>query len=78
MHTIRKAALVVIFAAFLSTMLTACNEQRSLPKIAFKATDITGLDYAKGFDLTDHNGQRKTLADFKGKVVLVFFGFTDT
>lgn len=76
MRTIRKAALVVIFAAFLSLMLTACNEQRSLPKVAFKATDITGLDYAKGFDLTDHNGQRKTLADFKGKVVLVFFGFT--
>lgn len=43
---------------------------------AFKNTDITGLDYARGFTLTDHTGKQRTLADFKGKAVLVFFGFT--
>jgi protein SCO1/2 len=43
---------------------------------AFKNTDITGLDYARGFTLTDHTGQQRTLADYKGKAVLVFFGFT--
>lgn len=43
---------------------------------AFKNTDITGLDYAKDFRLTDHHGKQRTLADFKGKAVLVFFGFT--
>jgi len=69
-----KAA--IVFAAVLGLLLVGCGEQRSPPKVAFKATDITGLDYAKDFDLTDHHGQRKTLADFKGKVVLVFFGFT--
>jgi protein SCO1/2 len=42
----------------------------------FKNTDVTGLNYAKDFALTDHNGQRRTLADFKGKAVVVFFGFT--
>jgi protein SCO1/2 len=42
----------------------------------FKNTDVTGLDYAKDFSLTDHNGKRRTLADFKGKVVVVFFGYT--
>ena len=42
----------------------------------FSGIDITGADYATGFSLTDHNGQPRTLADFKGKVVLVFFGFT--
>lgn len=43
---------------------------------AFKNTDVTGLGYAKEFALTDHNGKPRTLADFKGKVVVVFFGFT--
>lgn len=43
---------------------------------AFKNTDVTGLGYARDFALTDHNGKPRTLADFKGKAVLVFFGFT--
>ena len=43
---------------------------------AFKGIDITGADYAQGFSLTDHNGQARTLADFKGQAVVVFFGFT--
>lgn len=43
---------------------------------SFKNTDVTGLGYAKNFTLTDHNGNPRTLADFKGKVVIVFFGFT--
>ncbi len=43
---------------------------------AFKATDITGADFAKGFELTGHDGNRYTLDSFKGKVVLIFFGFT--
>ena len=55
--------------------LTACEKSQS-PKVPFANTDITGLDYAKGFALTDHNGKPSTLADFKGKVVVVFFGYT--
>lgn len=43
---------------------------------AFKAIDITGADYATDFKLTDHNGQIKTIADFKGKITVLFFGFT--
>lgn len=43
---------------------------------SFKGVDITGADYAKGFNLTDHNGQSRSLADFAGKVVVVFFGYT--
>jgi len=42
----------------------------------FKNTDVTGLEYAKDFVLTDHTGKTRTLADFKGKVVLIFFGYT--
>jgi protein SCO1/2 len=37
---------------------------------------ITGADYATSFQLTDHNGQVRTLADFKGKAVVIFFGYT--
>lgn len=50
--------------------------ERMLPAAAFKAVDITGANYALDFDLPDADGQRRRLADFKGKLVLVFFGFT--
>jgi protein SCO1/2 len=59
--------------AIASTMwLTACPED--VPP--FVGIDITGANYAQDFTLTDHNGQRRTLADFKGKAVVIFFGFT--
>ena len=45
------------------------------PPPAFQATDITGAEFARNFKLTDHNGAVRTLADFKGKVVAVFFGY---
>ena len=52
--------------------LMACSPDK--PK--FNAIDITGADYAKGFTLTDHNGQSRSLSDFKGKVVVLFYGYT--
>ncbi len=52
--------------------LAACSPDK--PK--FNAIDITGADYAKGFTLTDQNGQSRSLSDFKGKVVVLFFGYT--
>lgn len=42
----------------------------------YKSIDVTGANYAQGFTLTDHNGQPRSLSDFKGKVVVVFFGYT--
>lgn len=61
----------------LSLALTGCGDKgQPVPKVAFANTDITGLDYAQGFALTDHNGQQRTLSDFRGKVVFVFFGYT--
>ncbi len=45
-------------------------------KPAFKGVDITGADYAKDFALPDQNGQLRTLKDFAGKAVVVFFGYT--
>ncbi|HAT32518.1 MAG TPA: SCO family protein [Janthinobacterium sp.] len=59
----------------LSFLLAACGKPAE-PKLEFKNTDLTGLDYARDFALTDHNGKARTLADFKGKVVVMFFGYT--
>jgi protein SCO1/2 len=44
--------------------------------VSFNATDITGGSFDPAFELTDHTGARRSLADFRGKVVTVFFGFT--
>ena len=43
--------------------------------VSFKGIDITGAPYGKGFALTDMHGQPRTLADFAGKVVMLYFGF---
>jgi protein SCO1/2 len=59
----------------LAAMLMACDKAAESPP-SFKNTDVTGLQYAQDFSLTDHNGVRRTLADFRGKLVLVFFGYT--
>lgn len=45
-------------------------------KPQFQSIDLTGADYARGFELADQNGKIRSLKDFAGKVVVVFFGFT--
>jgi len=68
-HTLLALGVSVLIG---SIVLTACNPNQP----SFKGVDITGADYAKGFSLMDHNGQVRSLADFSGKVVVVFFGYT--
>ena len=63
----------LVFFILAAVLLVACGGEQ---KAQFRNTDITGADYAKGFELTDHTGKRRTLEDFRGKVVTVFFGFT--
>jgi protein SCO1/2 len=53
-------------------LLTACDGGG--PK--FKSTDITGADFGKTLALTGHDGKPRTLADFRGKIVVLFFGYT--
>ena len=60
-----------VFLLLLLAGLTACDNTTQ-----FSGIDITGADYGKALKLTDHNGNSRSLADFKGKVTLVFFGFT--
>ena len=64
----RRTAIAVLVSA----ALAACSAE----KPAFKGIDITGAQYARQLDLPDASGKPRTLADFKGKVVVVFFGFT--
>ncbi len=52
-------------------ILAACSKPAS-----FKSRDITGLEYGSQLALPDHTGRARTLADFKGKVVVIFFGYT--
>ena len=61
----------MVLAAF---VLAGCQPAPQPP--AFQATDITGAAFARDFRLTDHNGQVRSLADFKGQVVAIFFGYT--
>jgi len=68
----RYAAALFVITGLLLT--AGCTEKPEAPR--FKLTDVTGASFGKDFALTDHNGQRRTLADFKGKVVTLFFGFT--
>jgi protein SCO1/2 len=53
-------------------VLAACGDR----KPQFNAVDLTGADYAKDFQLPDADGKVRTLQEFKGKVVVVFFGYT--
>lgn len=58
-------------AVAVSFGLTACTEAPA----TFNAVDMTGADYAKNFSLADADGKLRTLDDFKGKVVVLFFGY---
>jgi protein SCO1/2 len=55
-----------------SAGLLACSEK----KLNFVSIDLTGADYALDFTMTDHNGQARSIKDFAGKVVVLFFGYT--
>ena len=57
------------------TLLTACFDKKE-QTLQFRGVDVTGADYARDLPLTDHNGQARSIKDFAGKVVVVFFGFT--
>ena len=67
---------LILSAALLGALALAGCDRAGTAPAGFKAIDITGAEYARDFDLPDANGRRRTLADFKGRVVVVFFGFT--
>ena len=70
-NTIKFIAACAVLAGVMG-LIAACSPQQPV----FSSIDVTGADYAKGFELTDHNGQVRHLSDFAGKVVVLFFGYT--
>ncbi|MES2771929.1 MAG: SCO family protein [Pseudomonadota bacterium] len=58
---------------FLCCLILACNTKTAT---VFRNTDITGASFGKNLALTDHHGAPRTLADFQGKAVILFFGYT--
>lgn len=70
------AWLVCVAALVLGGFAAYTTLGRNAPKPVFAAVDITGVDWGKDFALNDASGQKRTLADFKGQVVAIFFGYT--
>ena len=66
----RAAALASVLLALV--LVGGCS--RDGPK--FEASDITGASFGRDFALTDHTGKPRTLADYRGKAVAIFFGYT--
>ena len=56
--------------------LAGCDRTPGTAKAAFNGVDITGAEYGRELSLPDAEGKTRTLADFKGKVSVVFFGYT--
>jgi protein SCO1 len=68
----RRRFVQMSLACAAPALLLACSPD----KLAFKGTDVTGAAFAKGLRLKDQDGEIRTMQDFKGKIVVVFFGFT--
>jgi len=73
-HFARPGLLRVAAAAGSALLLALAGCDSGAPK--FKASDVTGTTYGREFAFTGHDGKPRTLADFRGKVVVLFFGYT--
>jgi protein SCO1/2 len=58
--------------ALVTVVLTACGAKGP----SFQATDLTGASFGRDFELTAPDGKPRRLADFRGKAVVMFFGYT--
>ncbi len=63
--------LTLLFVALFSALIAACG-----PEPKFHAVDLSSVTWGKDFSLTDQNGKHRTLADYRGKTVVIFFGYT--
>ena len=71
----RRGLIVTGLSALAAAGLAACDRGTG-GAASFKAVDITGAEYGRDFELSDADGKLRRLADFKGQVVVLFFGFT--
>jgi len=70
----RLSSLTLLVGLSALVLLSNCN---SKVEPAFLSTDITNASFGRDFKLSDHNGDIRSLADFKGKVIVLFFGYTN-
>ena len=71
--TTRRTSVFALASVLGTGFITAgCSQD----KPSFRAIDITGAEYARDFRLPDFDGRTRSIADFRGKAVVVFFGFT--
>jgi len=68
--------ITLVLLALSAALLAGCDKPGAPAGGSFKSIDITGADYASKLELPDADGKPRRLADWKGKVVVVFFGFT--
>ena len=75
---IRRSLLLAAGLALLAGCQKAPDAAGGGPSVggAFQGVDITGAAYAKELSLPDPDGKLRTLAEFKGQVVVLFFGYT--
>ena len=74
---LRRRLAILAVAGAVPALLAGCEPGAgSASKQVFRGVDITGADYARTLSLPDQTGVVRNLSDFKGKVVVVFFGYT--
>ena len=75
--TVRTAFrwLLVFIVAALAVFIAGCNRAGDAAAPGFRGIDLTGAPYGRNFRLTDADGRERTLADYQGKAVLMYFGF---
>jgi protein SCO1/2 len=67
-----------VLSVVLALALVACDDHAGSPSMPprFVSSDITGVGWGRDFHLIDQTGKPRSLADFRGKVVMLFFGYT--
>ncbi len=73
--TRRAASLRTLPGVVLLALLGACSGGATPPAPAFHSTEVSGIDYGRGLRIADSEGVPRTLEDFRGQVLVVFFGF---
>jgi len=68
----QRRHLLRALAALAPVALAACGER----KTQFTSIDLTGAEYGRDFQLPDTDGRMRSLQEFRGKAVVVFFGYT--
>lgn len=80
---VKRILRTVASALALALLLIACSDRSTSNGTSsdaaspFTSTDITGVDWGHDFHLTDHNGVSRSIVDFEGQVVMLFFGYVN-